>query len=43
MEKKRVGIVLFQNIEVLDSCGPFEVSSATRFNEERRWEELSPI
>jgi hypothetical protein len=43
MEKKRVGIVLFENIEVLDFCGPFEVFSATRLNEERRWEELSPF
>ena len=43
MEKKRVGIVLFQNIEVLDFCGPFEVFSATRLNEERRREELPPF
>ena len=27
MERKRVGIVLFENIEVLDFCGPFEVFS----------------
>jgi len=25
MERKRVGIVLFEDIEVLDFCGPFEV------------------
>ncbi|MBF0559197.1 MAG: DJ-1/PfpI family protein [Nitrospirae bacterium] len=43
MEKKRVGIVLFENIEVLDFCGPFEVLSATRLNEQRRWEESSPF
>jgi transcriptional regulator GlxA family with amidase domain len=43
MEKKCVGIVLFENIEVLDFCGPFEVFSATRLNEERRWEEPSPF
>jgi len=43
MEKKRVGIVLFENIEVLDFCGPFEVFSVTRLNEERRREELSPF
>jgi hypothetical protein len=24
MERKRVGIVLFEDIEVLDFCGPFE-------------------
>jgi hypothetical protein len=43
MEKKRVGIVLFENIEVLDFCGPFEVFSATCLNEERRRGELSPF
>jgi len=43
MEKKRVGIVLFENIEVLDFCGPFEVFSATRLNEEKRREEPSPF
>lgn len=43
MEKKRIGIVLFKNIEVLDFCGPFEVFSVTRLNEEKRREELSPF
>jgi transcriptional regulator GlxA family with amidase domain len=43
MEKRRVGIVLFDDIEVLDFCGPFEVFSATRLNEEKRREELSPF
>jgi transcriptional regulator GlxA family with amidase domain len=43
MERKRVGIVLFENIEVLDFCGPFEVFSATRLNEKRRREEASPF
>ena len=43
MEKKRVGIVLFENIEVLDFCGPFEVFSVTHLNEERRREEPSPF
>jgi transcriptional regulator GlxA family with amidase domain len=43
MEKKRVGIVLFENIEILDFCGPFEVFSATRLNEERRREDPSPF
>ena len=42
MERKRVGIVLFEDIEVLDFCGPFEVFSATRVNEKRR-EEPSPF
>ncbi len=43
MQRKRVGIVLFDNIEVLDFCGPFEVFSATRLNEEKRQEEPSPF
>jgi transcriptional regulator GlxA family with amidase domain len=43
VERKRVGIALFGNIEVLDFCGPFEVFSATRLNEERRLEESSPF
>ena len=43
MERRRVGIVLFENIDVLDFCGPFEVFSAARLNEERRREEPSPF
>jgi transcriptional regulator GlxA family with amidase domain len=43
LERKRVGIVLFDDIEVLDFCGPFEVFSAARINEERRREEPSPF
>jgi len=43
MEKKRVGIVLFKDIEVLDFCGPFEVFSVARLNEERRLDEPSPF
>jgi len=43
MERKRVGIVLFENIEVLDFCGPFEVFSVTRLDEERRREVPSPF
>jgi transcriptional regulator GlxA family with amidase domain len=43
MESKRVGIVLFGDIEVLDFCGPFEVFSAVRLNEEKRREETSPF
>ena len=41
--KKRVGIVVFEEVEVLDFCGPFEVFSTTRLDEERRWEEPSPF
>lgn len=43
MERKRVGIVLFEDVEVLDFCGPFEVFSATRLNVDRRREEPSPF
>jgi transcriptional regulator GlxA family with amidase domain len=43
MERKRVGIVLFEEVEVLDFCGPFEVFSVTRRNEEKRREEPSPF
>jgi transcriptional regulator GlxA family with amidase domain len=43
MERKRVGIVLFENIEVLDFCGPFEVFSVVRLNEDKRREEPSPF
>lgn len=43
MNRKEVGILLFENIEVLDFCGPFEVFSVTRLNEEKRREETSPF
>ncbi len=43
MERKRVGIVLFPEIEVLDFCGPFEVFSVTRLNETNRRETPSPF
>jgi transcriptional regulator GlxA family with amidase domain len=43
MERKRVGIVVFEAIEVLDFCGPFEVFAATRLDEARRREEPSPF
>jgi transcriptional regulator GlxA family with amidase domain len=33
-KKLRVGILLFNNVEVLDYCGPFEVFSATRLSNE---------
>jgi len=31
--RKRVGIVIFPDVEVLDFCGPFEVFAVTRLNE----------
>ena len=43
MNRKRIGIVIFDDIEVLDFCGPFEVFSATRLDEDRRREEPSPF
>jgi transcriptional regulator GlxA family with amidase domain len=43
MNRKRIGIIIFDDIEVLDFCGPFEVFTATRLNEERRREEPSPF
>jgi len=43
MDRKRVGILIFRDVEVLDFCGPFEVFSVTRLNEEARREEPSPF
>lgn len=41
-QERRTGILIFPDVEVLDFCGPFEVFSAVRLNEERRREESSP-
>ncbi|MGA6922195.1 MAG: DJ-1/PfpI family protein, partial [Nitrososphaeraceae archaeon] len=38
-----VGILIFDQVEVLDVAGPFEVLAVTRLNEERRQEKLSPF
>ena len=43
MERKRVGIVVFPDVEVLDFCGPYEVFSVTRLVEERRWQDPWPF
>jgi len=43
VNRKTVGIVVFPDVEVLDFCGPFEVFSVSRLNEERRREEPSPF
>jgi transcriptional regulator GlxA family with amidase domain len=43
MDRKRVGIVVFPQVEVLDFCGPYEVFSVTRLSEERPREEPSPF
>jgi len=43
MEQKRVGMVIYEEVEVLDFCGPLEVFSVTRLNEEKRRDEPSPF
>lgn len=43
MNRKRIGIIVFDEVEVLDFCGPFEVFSVTRLDEERRRDESSPF
>lgn len=43
MNRKRVGILVFPDVEALDFCGPFEVFSVTRLGEARRREEPSPF
>ena len=43
MDRKQTGIIVFEDVEVLDFCGPFEVFSVTRLNEQRRREEPSPF
>jgi transcriptional regulator GlxA family with amidase domain len=43
MTQRRVGILVFPEVEVLDFCGPFEVFSVTRLDEARRREDLSPF
>ena len=43
MKRQRVGILVFPDVEVLDFCGPFEVFSVARLNEQNRAEELSPF
>src|SRR5215510_3364065 len=43
MTRIRVGILVFPQVEVLDFCGPFEVFSVTRLDEERRRQDPSPF
>lgn len=42
-ECRRVGILVFDDVEVLDFCGPYEVFATTRLDESRRREEPSPF
>ena len=43
MERKQVGIIVYEEVEVLDFCGPFEVFSVTRLDEKKRRDEPSPF
>jgi transcriptional regulator GlxA family with amidase domain len=43
MMQRKVGILLFDDVEVLDFAGPFEVFSLARLNEERRQNDPSPF
>lgn len=41
--KKKVGMLLYPNIELLDFCGPYEVFSVVRVDEDKRMQEPSPF
>ena len=41
--QKHVGILVFDEVEVLDFCGPFEVFSVVRLDEEHRRSQPSPF
>jgi transcriptional regulator GlxA family with amidase domain len=43
MTQKQVGILVFNDVEVLDFCGPFEVFSVSRINPDRILEETPPF
>lgn len=43
MQRRRVGILLYPDVEVLDFAGPFEVLSVCRLEEGKRREEPSPF
>lgn len=43
MTRTRIGILVFEDVEVLDFCGPYEVFATTRLDESRRREEPSPF
>ena len=42
MDSRRVGILVFAEVEVLDFCGPFEIFSVTRLDEDKRRQSKSP-
>src|SRR6188768_3759839 len=39
----KTGILIFNDVEVLDFCGPFEVFSVTRLDQSNRREQPSPF
>jgi transcriptional regulator GlxA family with amidase domain len=41
--RRRVGILIYPDVEVFDFCGPYEVFSAVRLDESRRREDVSPF
>jgi transcriptional regulator GlxA family with amidase domain len=43
MAQYRVGILIFEDVEVLDFCGPFEVFATTRLKEPRQRQDPSPF
>jgi transcriptional regulator GlxA family with amidase domain len=42
MDRRRVGILVYPEVEILDFCGPFEVFSVVRLEEEQRRTQTSP-
>jgi transcriptional regulator GlxA family with amidase domain len=42
MTRRKVGVLVFPEVEVLDFCGPFEVFSVARLVEDRRRQDPSP-
>jgi hypothetical protein len=38
-----VGILIFDDVEILDVAGPFEVFAVTRLNDAQRLRESSPL
>ena len=42
-KRTTVGILIFDDVEVLDYCGPYEVFCSVRLDEEKRREEPSPF
>ena len=43
LERQRAGILVFDDVEVLDFCGPFEVFSVARLEEGNRREQPAPF